>query len=177
MSIPSLPGFTFRKKATSADQQAQDDAISWLIYKAYGTYGQTGSAQSLANDTDVAVAWNANIRANKVVHSTVTNNDQITPSEPGLYLVTATVAFAGSGTGYRKVWGQLNGSSANEEGSTIQSSVGSSVTSLSWSQQLFFNGSTDYLRIMVRQTSGSSMFLAFDNFNPRVSLMWLSGLV
>lgn len=177
MAIPSLPGFTFRKKATSADQQAQDDAISWLLYKAYGTYGQTTTAQSIANDTDVAVQWNANIRANKVTHSTVTNNDRITPNEPGLYLITATVAFAGSATGYRKVWGQLNGSSSNEEGSTIESAVGSSVESLSWSQQMFFNGSTDYLRIMVRHTAGSSIFLAFDNFNPRVSLMWLSGLV
>lgn len=175
MVLPTLASWGRGDAVTSAKLQADPDALAWLLYKAYGTYSQTTSAQSVANDTDVALVLNSIIRANKVTHSTVTNNSRITPNEPGLYLVTAVVQFGADATGYRKLWFRQNGTGT--EGSVQTSASGSGETSIGMTSLLYFNGATDYVEVMIRQNRGSALLLGFGEFNPRVSLMWQSGLV
>src|SRR4029453_15184509 len=141
-------------------------------------YSQVTTAQTIANDTDVAIEWNANVRQYKVAHSTPTNNDEGTPEEPGLYLVIAKVQFAADGgaAGYRKLWVEQNGSSSAVEGSVTDSDIGTGLHGMQFSGVFFFNGATDYLRVMVRQTSGGGLDLGFGEFNPRLNIMWQSGL-
>lgn len=165
MGIPVAPSFTLGQKATAQEQQDQSDVITWLEYLAYGTYSQVTSAQAIADSTDTAIAWNSNIRQNKITHSTSSSNTRITPNEPGLYLCMATAALA-SATGI-ELWFRQNGSGT--EGSAPS---GGAVTGL-----LYFNGVSDYVEVMMRQQSGGSLNMSFGRFNPRFSLMWQSGLV
>jgi hypothetical protein len=176
VAIPSLASWSLGDNVTSSKLQQDPDALTWLLYKAHGTYGQVTTAQTIANDTAAPVLWNANVRQYKITHSTVSNTDQVIPQEPGLYRVTAKIQWTGNATGYRKLWAEQNGSSSATEGSVQHSSVGAGLHSMEFSGDLVFNGSTDYVRIMVRQTSGGGLDLGFGEFNPRLNLMWLSAV-
>lgn len=179
MAYPTIPAWAFQDPVTSAKLQQDSDALTWLLFKAHGTYSQVTTAQSIANDTDVAVGWNSNVRQYKVTHSTSTNNDRVTPAEPGLYLVIAKVQFAADAgaVGYRKLWVEQNGSASAVEGSVTDSDIGTTLHGMLFSGVFYFNGTTDYLRVMVRQTSGGALDLGFGEFNPRLNVMWMSGLV
>lgn len=176
MSLPTVPAWALGDPITSSKLQQDSDALTYLLYRAYGTYTQVTSAQSIADDTAVAVEWNSNIRQHLITHSTSSNPERITPNEPGLYLVTATVQFASNATGYRKLWFTQNGGSGSD-GSVQVGASGSGETSLSTSAILYFDGIDDYLEVKVRHTKGSALSLGFGEFNPRLSLMWQSGLV
>ena len=123
MPIPTVPSWALNDPVTSTKLQAMCTAISYLLYRGHGTYGQTGTAQSINNDTPPPIAWNSNVRQYLVTHSTVPNNTRVTPNEPGLWVCLASVQLTGDADGYRKLWFQQNGSGSATEGSVQASDV------------------------------------------------------
>lgn len=172
MSTPVIPSWTLNAPVTSTKLQQMCDALSWLLAKPHGTFSQNTTAQPIPNNTATPVNWNEDVRKYKMTHSTSSNNSRITPTEEGVYWISALIEWAADAgaAGYRKVWGRKNGSSTLVEGSKIDSKVGTTVHSTLWTGQMYFNGTTDYLEIMVQQTSGGSLDLGFDEFNPRLNI-------
>lgn len=175
MSAPTVPSWNFQDPIESQKLQEMCDAISYLLSRPYGTFSQTGTAQTITNDTPTPIQWNVNVRQNKMSHSTTTNNTRVTPTEPGLYVIVSKVELQTSATGYRKLWAQQNGSGAAVEGSALDSIAGSSTLhTTTYVGMMYFNGTTDYVEMIYRHTVGANRDLGFDEFNPRLDIMQLS---
>lgn len=85
-----------------------------------------------------------------------TTNYRFTPTVAGLYLVTASVAFAHNVTGYRSIFVLKNGTYV--WGNAVQAVTVTSIeTVVTVSAILDMNGSTDYIRIYANQDSGGAL--------------------
>jgi hypothetical protein len=174
MSGPVVPSWHLNDPITSEKLQQMCDAISYLLIRPNATLGQQTSAQNITNDVDTAIQWNLNVVTYKIAHSSTVNNTQVTPQEPGYYLVTCSVELAGDATGYRKLWAQQNGSNLGVDGSSKHSKTGTDTHTIQWVGVMFFNGTTDYMEMLYRQNSGSTHNLGFGEFNPRLNIVQLT---
>jgi hypothetical protein len=118
------------------------------------------TTQSITTGTDTAVAFNAEFQDSAALHDTVTNNSRITipTGEGGQYLFTASVEFASSPTGQRKIMFRIGGSS-DVALVTVDAAAGSQPTRLTTVYQ-YQASAGDYLEVFVSQNSGGSINLA-----------------
>lgn len=168
-------GRMFRKETTS-----QGD-VTWIcLPDAAGTYAwvpvvtngapvwckvHRGSAQSLADSSDVALTWDVEDADVYAMHSTSSNTDRIVAVVPGLYMVTAGCIFAANATGYRelRIYKTLSGGGTTQlraervinNGATDETRVSTSV--------LVELAVGDYLQAIARQTSGGALNTANSN--------------
>jgi|SRR5215469_10749731 len=111
----------------------------------------TSALTAVALDTDVFDPYN--------MHSTVTNNTRITPTVSGRYEIFGLAQFAANATGGREAFARLNGtttiplslSDVGNAGSTFPTGV--PLTGVAQ----FFNGTTDYVELVVNQNSGGTL--------------------
>lgn len=123
---------------------------------------RAGGAQSIANNTDVAVTLSTEDYDTDAIHSTSSNTSRFTPVYSGYYRLFGFVQInANAGGNYRQAAVWKNGS-----GSTLFGFCRKLAWSSVWDAVLpvigvptFCNGSTDYLEVVVRQDSGSSRTL------------------
>jgi hypothetical protein len=104
----------------------------------------TGFATALPFDTDRTDTDN--------IHDPVTNNTRLTCVTPGLYFVTATVAFTGNNTGARQLFFRRNG--GGSIGSEVKLATGGSDTTVS---TMFELAAGDFIEATVIQSSGSTL--------------------
>lgn len=80
---------------------------------------------------------------------------QFLPSVPGYYLVTGSVAWTADGTGHRWIGVRKN----DDEIFSIASTPGdaASVTHVETTHIVYLNGTTDYVELIIRQTSGGAL--------------------
>lgn len=68
------------------------------------------TAQSIPNNTETAITFDAERYDVGTLHSTVSNTSRITFIDPGVYDLKGNIEFATNGTGIRQVGIRLNGS-------------------------------------------------------------------
>jgi hypothetical protein len=115
----------------------------------------TGS-QTLSNNTDVALAFNAETYDTDAFHDTVSNNSRITiPSGlGGYYMFNCAVGFQNSTTGNRRLQLFKNGVTTSPEGYAITKPPG--LTSIAYSVVLAAAAS-DYFQLIAFQDNGSDI--------------------
>ena len=114
------------------------------------------AAQSIANGTFTACLWTSDTYDTDSIHDVSTNTDRFTvpAGKGGKWAISASVLFAGSSTGERRIAIYKNGSSAT----TDQRINGQGSGGLTASVNSVFNlVATDYLSVYVYQDSGGSM--------------------
>lgn len=118
------------------------------------------TTQSVSDTTDTAVQFDRNTLDFFSGHSTTTNNTRYTPSRPGWYKLSGGVSFTTvAGSTQIQAWFRKNGTD-NVEGShgTDTTDTGTSPMSVACKAvSLPMNGTTDYVELMCRHTSGASI--------------------
>lgn len=122
------------------------------------------TSQSINNDTATAIAFNAaDINDSDAFHDTSTNNSRITiPSgKDGYYNFTANIIWSdASTTGYRRAYFLKNGSTIY--GWTQVGQTGGSYYGLDLAFGPIAMVATDYMEVIVRQTTGGAYAVAAD---------------
>jgi hypothetical protein len=114
------------------------------------------AAQSISNSTFTACLWTSNTYDTDAIHDTSSNTDRFTvpAGKGGKWAISASVLFAGSSTGERRIAIYKNGSAAN----TDQRINGQGSGGLTASVNSVFNlVATDYLSVYVYQDSSGSL--------------------
>lgn len=114
------------------------------------------AAQSISNNTFTAVLWTADTYDTDSIHDTSSNTDRFTipAGKGGKWAISASVLFAGSSSGERRIAIYKNGASAT----TDQRINGQGTGGLTASVNSVFNlVATDYLSVYVYQDSGGSL--------------------
>ena len=118
---------------------------------AFSAYGS--ALQSISNTTLTKIAFNTKIFDTNNNYDSTTNY-RFTPTVAGYYLITASIGWNGSATGYTSINIYKNGSNAFNGGYVSNSSVGPVVTA---SSIFLANGTTDYFEIYCAQSSGGAL--------------------
>ena len=118
---------------------------------AFSAYGS--ATQSISNTTNTKIAFNTKIFDTNSNYDATTNY-RFTPTVAGYYLITASIGWNGSATGYTSINIYKNGSNAFNGGYVSNSSVGPVVTA---SSIFLANGTTDYFEIYGSQSSGGAL--------------------
>lgn len=129
--------------------------------------------QSLNNNTYTLIGFNAESSDVPGWHSTVTNDNRVTPTVAGLYLVVAGASFAHDTTGSREiviVRNGLGGDFVTSAGRSIAvDAAGGLSANLNVTGVFPANGSSDYFALAAWQNSGGAL-----NTNGGEFLTWLS---
>ena len=113
-------------------------------------------AQSTSTGTSVNLTFTTEDIDRDSGHSTTTNTDRYTAQTPGYYRVTATCVWEATATGgARQIQIMKNAGAVNGSFQRYQHTAVSSVTSITTTALVYFNGSTDYVTAEVLQTSGA----------------------
>lgn len=118
---------------------------------------QQQTAQNIANSTWVAVTWDTEIVDTEGSHSTVTNPTRITPKTPGLYMGWFGSSWANNTTGKRHMAWRQNGTFVGGHSRVDWRPTISGTAQKGFRFWLPFNGTTDYLELMVWQNSGATL--------------------
>ncbi len=117
------------------------------------------AAQALADDTDVALTFSTASTDYDThgFHSESVNNTRITPSVAGYYRVSGTVFMASSSSiAILNAYVGKNGNTREGFDRRKPAAV-AGTQSASVEDIVFMNGTTDYLQLIGRQTSGGSV--------------------
>lgn len=126
------------------------------------------SAQSIANDTPQTVTWDSEEIDVGDIIDLGTNDDRITVSQAGVYLVVCHAVFASNATGRRSVGAIRNGSgSLGSEALPASSGV---TTNLTFTVP-FTLAASDYISMSVRQNSGGALNLNIGSFLAVIKLL------
>lgn len=116
------------------------------------------ASQTITTATTTQIAFDAEDFDTDTMHDTATNNTRITIKTAGVYLVTATVAWASNATGSRQAFFHLNGSNTTGTGPKAYAStagvVGTPGDTITAIAPLAVN---DYIELSVRQDSGGNL--------------------
>lgn len=153
------------------------DILNWVTAPPMIRLRKVGN-QTITNATSTAIAWDfVETETENMWDATVPN--KITPKTAGWYIGTYGGSFQVNGTGYRQIDARKNGDVNNItmrtkfDGLSAGSTVGRGISFLEQ-----FNGTTDYLEIMLFQNSGASRNIDATSLEtePDVVLRWFAPL-
>ena len=146
-----MPTFTWTsgQTVTAAQMNSYTNNCSASIYRT--------SALAIANASDVVVTWSTSEFDTDTCWA-AGSNDRLTIKTAGIYVVSATIAWASNGTGERISWIQKNGSSSDRWGMVRQGawSTGETMYNVVSIMSLVVN---DYVQVGVYQASGGNLNL------------------
>jgi hypothetical protein len=132
------------------------------------------AAQSVANDSQLILAFNSERFDTDNMHSTVTNNSRITFNTAGVYVVTAAVEFIVGTYEYLGVNIRLNGGSfIAVDDAPVASAVYSNGRTVS---TLYKFNAGDYVEVRVFQRNAAAAarnVLRTANYSPEFSAVWV----
>lgn len=109
---------------------------------------------SIANNTIIALTFNAERWDTDTIHDTSTNTGRLTCKTAGIYHIYGSVKFAANKTGYRYLLVRLNGSTfIASHGHTAVAEIHEDM-SISTEYSMAVN---DYVELMVYQNSGGAL--------------------
>lgn len=155
---------TLDKSTGSTIDETMTDAIASNFYNSGGTLGYIGARTqnsanfSVPNNTATGLTFNTNVYdtdPNGAIHSTTVNPSRLTCRTAGQYHIYACVSWTANGTGYRSLGLRLNG--ATVIGATTLSAVGATVVTDVTVHTIYTMNATDYVELIVSQTSGGSI--------------------
>jgi hypothetical protein len=114
------------------------------------------TAQSLANNTDTVITFNAEEFDTDAFHDNSVNNSRITipAGKGGKYLILASITFAANASGIREMLFSVNGSTAVLAFAQAPSPTGSFRSSASCIKDLTAG---DYVEVQAAQASGGNL--------------------
>lgn len=120
------------------------------------------AVQSISNNTTTALTANSENFDNASMHSTSVNTARITITTAGRYLFLATVLFANSATGYRRVSFRVDGATAygGISGLVDAANVGARITA---GRSLVLTAG-QYVEVTCLQTSGGALDATLEEF-------------
>lgn len=134
-------------------------------------------AQSIANNTLTAITFDTEVIDTEGVHSTSTNPSRVTPKTPGWYMGWFGCSWATTSTGRRLVMMRKNGTGTGSAGTFGRvdwrpTSAGNAQKGFRFFQ--YFNGTTDYVELMVYQSSGAALstFTGAPEVYPELFMRW-----
>lgn len=114
--------------------------------------------QSLSSGSATAITFDTEDYDPDGIHSTASNTSRITPSTAGVYKITAHAEIAaGSSAGARTAELRINGSTIIARNNQISLANGLLANSLEVTADHKFNGSTDYVELILTQGSGGAL--------------------
>lgn len=124
---------------------------------------------NIPNATVVALAFNSERFDSDSIHSTSSNTSRLTCNSAGTYAITGGVSFDINSTGYRFVSIRLNG--FNILASTTIPATSGNYTNISVTT-MYDLAATDYVELVVAQTSGGALNLRNDpSFSPEFMMV------
>lgn len=129
--------------------------------------------QSIPNNTQTAITFDAERHDTDGLHSTVSNTGRVTITTAGVYQLTGSAHFAGNATGYRELAIRLNGATLITRARELSptAAVGAALN-VSTAYNL---GAGDYVEMTVHQTSGGALnVLTLSNDSPEFSASWIA---
>ena len=129
--------------------------------------------QSLSNNTDTAISFNAELFDTNSFHDNSTNNTRMTvPSgKSGKYLLVANLVFAANATGVRNLQFLVNNTTSI--GATRIITAGSSENTIVNCSAIIDLVATDYVEVIAFQTSGGSLNINADQSFTTFSITYL----
>ena len=128
------------------------------------------AAQSIANATNVALAFNSERFDTDTIHDTATNNSRLTCKTAGKYLVNANVSFAANATGFRQLTIVLNG--VTEIAALWLPNQGAGLATTVVVSTLYDLAVNDYIQAFAYQTSGGALDVSVvGNYSPEFSMV------
>jgi hypothetical protein len=128
--------------------------------------------QSIPDATDTAIAFDA-VQSDAWQTWILGNQTRMTAPLTGRYMATGSCSFAGNATGFRAIW-------IDKDGTTdlarvqVTNAGGGQPTWLAVTTHAFDMTQGDYIRLMVRQTSGGALAVQGNStFSPALSLIYL----
>lgn len=157
LAVPSLPDRASGSRLTAAIYKSDvTDAVTFVANPPMFIGTQAG-AQSIANNTLVALTLDTTVIDTYSGHSNVTNNSRYTPTVAGYYLVVGSYGQAANGTGNRFVLIYKNGARVNL-GSLGGLAAGAANTgSIQASAMVQCDGASDYIEVFAFQSSGGAL--------------------
>lgn len=131
------------------------------------TKATRSTTQSIADSTDTYISFDSASYNAYGAWEGVTNPARITAPMSGRYMVTATLAFAGNATGWRRAWIETNG--ANAFASLRMNAIAGNPNDMTVTGVTTM-AKGDYVRLGVRQTSGGALNV---NTGADLSLVYL----
>jgi hypothetical protein len=110
--------------------------------------------QSLANASDVAIAFNQESFDTDSMHDNTTNNTRITFTTAGTYVITTNIAFTANATGYRGISIRLNGSTTLNQ---LRFRAFSTPDNMLMSSTIYTFDADDYVEAVCYQNSGGAL--------------------
>lgn len=133
---------------------------------------------SLTTATWTLATFDTDKQDTDTIHSTSSNTSRLVATTPGLYLVTAQVYFAPSGTGNRGVNFTPNGGGTRAStNAALSDGFCAGVNNTNQLVSVSFEWSAaedDFLEMWVYQSSGSGLNLVGGSTGTRVSMRWVA---
>lgn len=129
-------------------------------------------AQSLANNTDVALTFDTETVDSSGMHSTASNTDRFTAVYPGWYDTGGVVSYASNATGNRASKISVNGVNQNiidNRPASVAATISQPTGGL-----LYFLNVGDILRSLANQNSGGALNTGAGTINPTFKAVWVS---
>lgn len=127
------------------------------------------AAQSIANATFTALAFNTERFDNDTIHDTSTNNSRLTCKTAGKYLIIGNITYAANATGVRNADIRLNGTNyiaSSRIHASTAATVGVQVSAVC---ELNAN---DYVELMAYQSSGGALdVVSGASYSPEFSMV------
>lgn len=117
-----------------------------------------GATQSIPNNSLTPVTLDTEVFDPYSMHSPTVTPSRIIPTVPGRYMLSALAQFAANSTGARGALLRINGTTTVPGTSVSVLNAGAAFTGYAVPEQpFFFNGTTDYVELLVSQTSGAGL--------------------
>lgn len=113
------------------------------------------AAQSLANNTVVAITWDTEAFDDCAMHSTASNTSRITIKRPGKYRASANAYFASNDVGARQAYFYLNGAASTDN--AIAASAVTGIDKVPHTEIFNLTTAGDYVELRQFQNSGGSL--------------------
>lgn len=133
-----------------------------------------GVAQSIPHNTDTALTWDSEVFDSHNFHNPASNPSRVTPNIAGYYRFYMTMYF-GAATDYTLVRSnfRLNGAGAVSPAANWgpPQATSGQPSSLFHTMLQAFNGTTDYLEVVVKHTNGAAAARNTNVANPMITLL------
>lgn len=145
--------------ATAAQGNSWRDSNNWSLSNHPLFIGTRSTTQSIPNNTATAMLLDQEAIDSDSGHSLVSNTSRYTPQTPGYHEIKGFGNFAAAANGRRQVEVRFNGATSLDVDSRPTNGAGAATHgNASW--KAYFNGTTDYVEVIVFQDSGGAINIA-----------------
>ena len=162
----------------TADSTVSPTGLKWATPASGSTFVgcsvyKVTTDQTLSNDTDTVITFNAEEFDTNAFHDNSTNNSRITipAGKGGKYLIISTISFAANSTGIRSIYFKLN-NTTNIILST-QYATTSSSTYRGTASGIYDLTAGDYIECIAAQNSGGNLNVNATQSQTRFGVVYL----